>query len=140
MHTSSSAKRTWRLWVSAVEYTATVLIPSSRQAQMMRRAISPRLAIRILRNTGRSGGHRPQPEQHLAVLDGLAVGDPDLDHLGVDLRFDLVHELHGLDDAQHLALAHARAHLHEGSGLGAGRAVERPHDGRAQVHEAGLGG
>ena len=34
--------------VSAVECTATVLMPSSRQARKMRSAISPRLAIRTL--------------------------------------------------------------------------------------------
>src|SRR3954464_14082407 len=51
MHTSSSAKRTCRLSRSASLYTATVRIPSSRQARMTRRAISPRLAIRTFRNT-----------------------------------------------------------------------------------------
>src|SRR5260370_41866524 len=35
---------------SAVECTATVAMPSSLQARRMRRAISPRLAIRILSN------------------------------------------------------------------------------------------
>src|SRR5579862_643421 len=50
MHTASSANRTWRELRSASEYTATVGIPSSLQAQMTRNAISPRLAIRILRN------------------------------------------------------------------------------------------
>jgi len=47
MQMSSSANFTCRESASAVEYTATVWMPSSRQAQMMRRAISPRLAIRI---------------------------------------------------------------------------------------------
>src|SRR5216110_3568273 len=48
MHTSSSAKRTWSDSRSASEYTSTVWMPSSRQARMIRSAISPRLAIRIL--------------------------------------------------------------------------------------------
>ena len=39
---------------AASEWTATVLMPSSRHARMMRSAISPRLAMRILRNIGRA--------------------------------------------------------------------------------------
>src|SRR5687768_15028227 len=102
MHTASSAKRTWSALASAVECTATVAIPSSRQARMTRRAISPRLAIRTFLNTGacspraarRSGGL--DPEQRLAELHRLPVlhhhlGDPP-GHLGLDL----VHQLHRL--------------------------------------------
>ena len=48
MHTDSSASLTWRESRSASECTATVAIPASRQAAMMRTAISPRLAIRTL--------------------------------------------------------------------------------------------
>ena len=51
MHTLSSASRTCIACESAVEWTATVGIPSSRQARWMRKAISPRLAMRILPNT-----------------------------------------------------------------------------------------
>src|SRR3954462_11688525 len=50
MHTSSSAKRTCSDSRSASEYTATVWMPSSRQARMTRSAISPRLAIRTFLN------------------------------------------------------------------------------------------
>ncbi len=50
MHTSSSAKRTCSDSRSASEYTATVSMPSSWHARMMRRAISPRLAIRTFWN------------------------------------------------------------------------------------------
>jgi len=57
MHTASSANRTWSAWASAVEYTATVRIPISRQARMIRSAISPRLAMRIFLNT--ASGPRP---------------------------------------------------------------------------------
>ena len=45
MHTVSSARRTCIASESAVECTATVLIPISWQARWMRSAISPRLAI-----------------------------------------------------------------------------------------------
>src|SRR5580658_9264777 len=50
MHTASSANRTCRLSLSAVEYTATVLIPISRQVRITRRAISPLLAISTFLN------------------------------------------------------------------------------------------
>src|SRR3954470_17548462 len=50
MQTSSSAKRTCSDSRSASEYTATVAIPSSRQARMTRSAISPRLAIKTFLN------------------------------------------------------------------------------------------
>src|SRR5882757_4160597 len=45
MHTVSSARSTCLVLKSAVECTATVLIPNSRQARRMRSAISPRLAM-----------------------------------------------------------------------------------------------
>ena len=45
MQTVSSASSTCLVLKSAVECTATVLIPSSRQARRMRSAISPRLAM-----------------------------------------------------------------------------------------------
>src|SRR5215213_8332215 len=48
MCTASSARRTWRAARSQSEYTATAPMFMSRQARMMRTAISPRLAIRIL--------------------------------------------------------------------------------------------
>src|SRR5882672_9462227 len=50
MQTLSSASRTCMASASAVECTATVLMPISRQARWMRSAISPRLAIRIFSN------------------------------------------------------------------------------------------
>src|SRR5918994_6847222 len=103
MQTSSSANRTWSEFSSASEYTATVLMPSSRQAQMIRSAISPRLAMRIFLNM--SGGL--DGEQALAVLNGLAVLDVDADDLPVVFRGDLVHQLHRLDDAEHLILLDA---------------------------------
>src|SRR6185295_2838787 len=50
MQTASSARRTWSESRSASEKTATVSIPSSRAARMIRNAISPRFATRIFRN------------------------------------------------------------------------------------------
>ena len=48
IHTASSANRTGKLSLSAKEYTATVFIPISLQVRIILKAISPRLAMRIL--------------------------------------------------------------------------------------------
>src|SRR3546814_3248750 len=87
MQTDSSARRTCMASASAVECTATVLIPISRQARWIRSAISPRLAIRTFSNTGTS----LQDHQGLAELDRLAVVDQHrLDGAGAG-RGDRVH-------------------------------------------------
>ena len=85
MHTLSSARRTCMASASAVEWTATVWMPISRQARWMRSAISPRLAIRTFSNMagGPGFGARPtRPDQRagFAELDRLAVVDQDLRH------------------------------------------------------------
>ena len=135
MQIASSAKLTCSESRSASEYTATVLMPSSRHAQMMRSAISPRLAIRIDWNTVTSTqgdtrflptcrslehclGERPDGEQLLAELDGLRVLDEDGEDLALDLGSDLVHQLHRLDDAERLALLHFVADVDERIGFG----------------------
>src|SRR5580692_9564241 len=110
MQMASSAKRTCRLCRSASEYTATVLIPRSLQAQITRTAISPRLAIRIFWNIlPRTNG-----EQGLSVLYWPAVFRQ-LGHDGSsDVRFDFVHQLHRFNDAKNLAGFHAVPYLDEG--------------------------
>src|SRR5215467_5562592 len=118
MQMSSSANLTCSESASAVEYTATVWIPSSRHAQMMRRAISPRLAIRIFLNMDGPGARScgrgfPDLEQRLPVFDRLSVRHQRLEDLSVAVRFDLVHQLHRLDDAQHLPLLHLVADFGE---------------------------
>src|SRR5271154_6547645 len=112
MQMASSASWTWSDWTSASEYTARVLIPSSRHARTIRRAISPRLAMRIFwiiqfedspSNPRREGlpagldrilGLRSalELEEPLAVFHRLAVLDQDLDYGPLDLRLDLVHD------------------------------------------------
>src|SRR3954471_14824392 len=126
MQSDSSANRTWSEWTSAVEWTATVLIPSSRAARMTRSAISPRLAMRIFENIN------PPPascgleaEQRFSVLDRAPVLDEDLYEASRFLRLDLVHQLHRLDDAEDLPLLHQRAHLHERRVVGRGGSIER---------------
>src|SRR5689334_17458864 len=98
---------------------ATALMPSSLQAQMTRRAISPRFATRIFLNMNMTCRARSRPlllanaEDWHAVLDGAAVVDEHLRDYPGNLSFDLVHQLHGFNDAQHLPLFHRIAYLHE---------------------------
>ena len=94
MHTASSAKRTCSEFRSASEYTATVEMPSSLQAQMTRNAISPRLATRIFWNM--DGRRLPltagtDAEERLAVFDRLAIFDKDAYQFAAFVRFDFVH-------------------------------------------------
>src|SRR4051795_11863008 len=124
-------------------------MPSSRHAWMMRRAISPRLAISIFLNitvhavtdvghearrqdTWLTGvtSQRFDRDQALAILHGLPVLDVRLDELTLRLGGDLVHELHGLDDTEHLALADLLPDVHEGLRVGFGRSIERANNRR----------
>src|SRR4051812_42387829 len=105
MHTVSSASSTCFSVLSTVECTATVLISSSRQARRMRRAISPRLAMTTLSSIW--GVTRSlDREQRLAEFHRVAVLHHDRRDLAGAIAFDLVHHLHGFDDAEHLAGLH----------------------------------
>src|SRR5580693_3915422 len=102
MHTLSSASRTCIALSSAVEWTATVRMPISRQARWIRKAISPRLAMRTFSNIA------PllfQHCQHLAVLDGRAAGDKDLRDAPGARCGNLIHHFHRLDDEERLTFA-----------------------------------
>src|ERR1043165_9600969 len=116
MHTLSSASRTCIASASAVEWTATVGMPSSLQARSTRSAISPRLAIRILSNmTIRRTRARLSFDDHqrLAELDGLGVLEQDLaDHAGAR-RWDLVESLHRFDDQERVAGLHLASDVDE---------------------------
>ena len=57
-------------------------------------------------------------EDGLVVLDRLRVVDEDFDDLACDVGRDFVHDLHRLDDADGLAIVHARPFCDEGFGLG----------------------
>src|SRR5690349_6856172 len=104
-------------------------MPSSLHAQMTRRAISPRLAIRILLNTADPHGEEPVPE-----LDGAAVLDVHGGDFPVRVALDFVHELHRFDDAEHLPLAHLGADFNEVRRTWLGGPVEGADDRR--LHDA----
>src|SRR5437762_9252703 len=93
---------------------------------MTRTAISPRFATRTRLNTvEREGGDRFELEQQLPELDGLRVLHVDRPDDPLVVGFDLVHELHRLEDAQGLAGADGVADLDERRRARLRRAVER---------------
>src|SRR5262249_24221351 len=75
--TASSAARTNGACRSASEYTATVPMPIARPVRITRRAISPRLATRILRIVGM----RSHPKDTVGVgsLHHVAIGRAERD-------------------------------------------------------------
>src|SRR5216684_2887821 len=105
MHTVSSASRTFIACESAVEWTATVLIPISWQARLMRSAISPRLAISTFSNIAEAIRRSLDQHQRGAVFYGLAILGKNAGNPSDPGGADLVHHLHRLDDQQRLALA-----------------------------------
>src|ERR1700689_3416713 len=96
-------------------------MPRSLQAQMTRRAISPRFAIRIFLNG-------PDAKEGFSVFDCLAVlHEFTLDDTG-DIGLDFVHELHRFDDAEHFAGRDMLADAYERGGVGRGGFVESADD------------
>src|SRR5947209_18367627 len=111
MQTLSSARRTCMASASAVEWTATVAMPSSLQARRTRSAISPRLAIRTLSNI-----LPPVSLDHdelLAVFDRLAVLDEDRRDGAATVRHDVVEGLHRLDEQEPVADPDERPDFHK---------------------------
>src|SRR5436190_8235350 len=121
-------------------------MPSSRHAKMMRSATSPRFAIKIFLNIEIASSEPPvchrllatgcwllprsYRKQPFSVLNRLSALDIDVDDFAVVLGIDLVHQLHGFDDAEHLALLHLAADLDERSRARFRRLIERADDGR----------
>src|SRR5437762_879323 len=123
MHTAWSANLTCSASASAVEYTATEASPISRHARITRSAISPRLAISTFLNMARAS--HGDLEQRLAVLDRRAVVDEDRRDRPGDIGLDLVHQLHRLDDAKHMALVDLVVDRDVVRRVGVGPSVER---------------
>src|SRR5271167_1770461 len=125
MQTLSSASRTFIARASAVECTATVLIPISRQARWIRSAISPRLAIRTFSNISLFARSLDQ-HQDGAVFDRLRIRDHDLRDATRPVGENLVHHLHRLDDQERLALGDQITEAHEGWGSRLRRQIGGP--------------
>src|SRR6187200_322902 len=142
MQMASSASCTASDVRSASLYATTASMPSSWQARRMRRAISPRFAIRTFRNTGapsaaravrRRGGRREfDDEQLLTVLDGVAGLGQARAEEAVDRRDHLLGDPQHVDRAETIAGADLRA----GGEIGP-RPVDA--DGRRGRHAARLG-
>src|SRR5712664_4798178 len=97
--------------------------PSATRLRAERAATVPRRARRGGLTAGDSA-RRLDQEEGLPVLDGVPVLDEDLRDAPADLRLDLVHELHRLDDAHDLPLLHDVALAHVGVRVRGRRAVE----------------
>src|SRR5690606_11499839 len=78
---------------------------------------------------------RLDAEEDLSVLDRLTVVDEDLAHDTGDVGLYLVHQLHGLDDAQHKAGLDAVTFAYVRRRVRRRRRVERTDDGRRHVDE-----
>src|SRR3954463_9330875 len=79
------------------------------------------------------------PEENLSEFDRLAVLHRDLAHNPGELCLDLVHDLHGFDDADGLARGHPAPDFDVGFGAGLRSLVECPHHRRADFLEVGGG-
>src|SRR5690606_8883653 len=99
MQIACSASRKRIASAPAVECTATVSMPISCAARWMRRAISPRLAIRM-RDIAMALRY---DDQWLVEFDRLGVLDQNLLHRPGGRGGDRVHHLHRLDDQQRVA-------------------------------------
>src|ERR1700733_9154028 len=107
-------------------------MPRSLPAQMTRSAISPRFAISIFLNG-------PDAKEGFSVFHWLAV----LYELALDdaghVRLDLVHQLHGFDDAEDFAGRYMVSNAHEGRRVGRSGFVKRADDGALRVDQLGFG-
>src|ERR1700739_235145 len=134
MQMGSSAKRAGREVGAGSLETATVRTPSSRHAFRTRSAISPRLATSTLRNihiplaAGLVTPHKritlPDGKEWLPKLDGLPIGYEALDELARNVSFDLVHQFHGLDNADDLPFLNVVTGRNEGCRAGGRRTVK----------------
>src|SRR5579859_4494642 len=125
MQTLSSARRTHIAPLSASECTATVKMPISLHARCTRRAISPRLAIRIFSNIALA-----DDRERLAELHGLAILHKDFNDPASLGRRDRVHGFHRLDDHQGLAGCDGVPDLDEYVRTGLRLEVDASHHGR----------
>src|SRR5215207_9528409 len=128
-------------------------MPISLQVQMMRHAISPRLAIRIFLNLRglkairklrhkkaqkaqkitscflRLYGLTLNSEEWLTVFNRLAILNVNFDYFSTRLSLNLIHELHGFDNANNCVGFDVAADLHKRLRGRRRRTVERSDNG-----------
>src|SRR5688500_10870079 len=75
-------------------------------------------------------------EEPLAVSDGLAVSDQDLEQGAIGFGLDLVHYLHGLDNADDRVLHDLGTRVGKGLTFGRGGPVERSYHWRFDIAHA----
>src|SRR5450755_731804 len=107
MHTTRSACRAGSLSRSAEETASTDSMSRARQVLMMRAAISPRLAIRILR-MAMTLSVLARPHQHFAEFHQRLVSRQDFRDDTLDASPHRIHELHDFDDGNDAVRLHPR--------------------------------
>src|SRR5688572_26238442 len=110
MQMASSARSRYALPRSASLNTATVSMPNSRHARMIRRAISPRLAIRMRLNIGLLA--RIDLEEGRVERHGVLVRDEHGHNLAAHLGRNRVIRLHRLDQADRRIRIDVVSHAH----------------------------
>src|SRR5215470_10112429 len=109
-------------------------MPSSLQARRTRKAISPRLAIRILSNIASDRVARVRSlkdDQWLTVLDRLAVFEKDLRDGPRSWSWNLIHGFHGFDNQQGIAGVDLAADIDKGTRARLGCPIRRTHHWRS---------
>ena len=101
----------------------------------MAMAFPRRLAIRICLSWSRLIYHH----QRVSVLECLRMFRQDLNHGAALVGLDLVHDLHGFDDADGIAFLDDTAHLDEGFCTRTGLAVESTDHGGFDHMPGGFG-
>src|SRR5712664_2691164 len=131
MQSDSSANFTCSEFASAVEWTATVWMPSSRGADDAERDLRPVRNEDLVEHLGLAPNPSDglEPEERLSVFDRASVLDERLQESARLLGLDLVHQLHRLHDAEHLPLLDHLTHLDERGVVRRGGAVEGAHEG-----------
>src|SRR5262245_4325966 len=93
-------------------------MPSSLQARMMRRAISPRLAMRMRLNMPIQSAAGVYFEERLVEFDSFTVFAEHGDNFAADLGGDFVEDFHSFDDADGRGCIDSVADFDVGLGLG----------------------
>ena len=81
---------------------------------------------------------RVDSEEHLPVFDWMSVLNANFFYHSVEFGLDLVHDFHGLDDAEDLTFRNTCADRHIRFGTWVGPRIERPDHGRFHLEKVRL--